>query len=187
MEATSFNEYSWWGFVAISMTMCMGWQHTVSSLNMYIFMYIYKQYLKHNCTINISMIIYVLWYSCFNSAELIDKHCALIRPLGMHGCTFLCSSPLLEHLAFVVYIRSGWHPTRRVGLSSSAPCHTLPPYSRPWWFYFANHQGKPWKQHHSMNSLAAALVRYQRRCAWVDHTVSSLVLCIYIYIYINNI
>ena len=39
---------------------------------------------------------------------------------------FLCSSPQIAHLVFVVYIRTWWRPKRIAGECSTAPCSVLP-------------------------------------------------------------
>jgi len=44
-------------------------------------------------------------------------------------CIFLCSPPYDEHQGVMVYIRAWWRPKQMAGLSSTAPCTALPPYS----------------------------------------------------------
>ena len=59
------------------------------------------------------------------------KSCNICAALNLSVCLdawlhFLCSSPQIAHLVFVVYIRTWWRPKRIAGECSNAPRSVLP-------------------------------------------------------------
>ena len=58
--------------------------------------------------------------------QIITEYSLIEKLTWAHGCTFLCSSLRIAHLAFVVYMRASWRPRRTAGKCSTAPCSTLP-------------------------------------------------------------